>query len=337
MNVLRLLAIALATLSLATASPDELLKKPDAWFRSGEGRETAAIVLSWQSPEGSWPKNKDTCRKPYPGPPEDLHGTFDNKATTGELRLLARAWRITGEDRCRDAVLKGFDHILEAQYHNGGWPQYFPPGKKYPRHITYNDGSMVRLLEFLRDSLRSDDFAFLDSKRRRAAGQAYQRGIACIVDCQVKVNGKATVWCAQHDEITLAPADARSYELASLSGSESAGILRFLMRVEKPSREVIRCIEAGVAWFEEAAIHGIRIDRSGGDCRVVPDRKAKPVWARFYDLGTGKPYFCDRDGIKKDKLSDIGKERRTGYAWYGNWGESVASDHAKWKKRHELR
>lgn len=329
----RPLAGLVAITSLAAASPDDLLGKPDAWFRSEDGRETAGHIISWQSPEGSWPKNKDTSRKPYTGERKKLHGTFDNRATTGELRFLARSWRITGDRACRDAVLKGYDHILAAQYPNGGWPQYHPPGEKYHRHITFNDGTMVRLLEFLRDSLASDDFGFLDPARREAAAIAFDRGVDCIVKCQIVIDGKPTVWCAQHSEVTLAPADARSYELASLSGSESAGILRFLMRVEKPSRDVIRGVRAGVKWFEDAAIDGIRIERSGGDIEVVKDRGAKPLWARFYDLDTGLPYFCDRDGIKKNTLAEIGKERRNGYAWYGNWGESVANDYRKWPHR----
>ena len=51
-------------------------------------------------------------------------------ATTGELRFLARAFRATNEPRYQQAFLKGLSHILEAQYPNGGWPQYYPLSKK---------------------------------------------------------------------------------------------------------------------------------------------------------------------------------------------------------------
>jgi PelA/Pel-15E family pectate lyase len=306
-----------------------LADKPDAWFRSAEGHRTIATVLTWQSPEGSWPKNKDTTNKSYAGKRDKLEGTFDNKATTGELRLLAHAIQVTRDEACRDAFLKGFDHILKAQYSNGGWPQTYPPGKGYPRHITFNDGSMVRLLEFLRDS---QGFDFLDSSRKAKATDAFNRGISCILKCQITIDGKLTAWCAQHDETTFAPAKARAYELPSLSGGESAGILHFLMTLEKPSPEVIRAVKAGVAWYDTAKLTGIRFDRSNGG-RVVNDPKAKPMWARFYDLETGAPYFCDRDGVKKATLAEIGEERRTGYAWYGGWGESVARDYAKWPQR----
>lgn len=320
----------LLTLAAAPASPEDLVKKPDSWYRSEDGKEAIVNVLSWQSPEGSWPKNGDTSDKPYQGKANKLEGTFDNKATTGELRFLARAFEATGDDRCRDSFLKGFDHILEAQYPNGGWPQFHPPGKKYHRHITFNDGTMVRLLEFLRDSR---DFKALDPDRHKKAAAAFARGVECILKCQIVIGGKPTVWCAQHDEVTLAPAKARDYELPSLSGAESAGILRFLMGLEDPSPAVIRAVKGGVAWFDSAKITGYRYAKSGKDRVLEKDPGAPPIWARFYDLETGKPFFCDRDGIKKDSVDQIGAERRNGYAWYGNWGESVARDFARWPHR----
>ena len=311
----------------------DLSGKSDEWFGSDEGRRTLECMLSWQSENGDWPKNKDTTTKPYSGDHSKLQGTFDNKATTGELRALARAFTVTKDARYEKAFLKGFDHILKAQYANGGWPQYFPLRKGYYTHITFNDGCMIRLMEFLRDSTTDKEFSFLDKARRDAAAKAVELGIECIVKCQVVVDGKRTVWCAQHDEVTLAPAMARSYELASLSGSESSGVLQYLMSIEKPSPEVIEAVKGGVAWFESSKIKGIRVEKVDGDRQVIRDENADPVWARFYELGTNRPFFCDRDGVPKYALSEIGSERRNGYSWYGNWGENVAKRYAKWPHR----
>jgi pectate lyase len=290
-------------------------------------------ILSWQTDHGDWPKNKDTTTEPYKGVRSKLVGTFDNGATTGELRALARAFKATGDVRYEKAFLKGFDHILRAQYENGGWPQYFPLRKGYYTHITFNDNCMVRLLEFLRDSGTAEECKFLDRERRDAARKAIERGIECIVKCQVVVNGTRTVWCAQHDEATLAPTNARTYELASLSGSESSGILKFLMTIEKPSPEIILAVRAGVAWFESAKLKGLRVEKINGDRQVIQDDTAAPVWARFYEIESNRPSFCDRDGVPKYALKDIGSERRNGYAWYGNWGESLAKAYADWPHR----
>ncbi|MCC7336525.1 MAG: pectate lyase [Pirellulaceae bacterium] len=330
--------VTLVVLSLPASYVDDataadLSKRPDSWFGSDEGRKTLDCILSWQSDHGDWPKNTDTTTKPYSGERSKLDGTFDNGATTGELRALARAFTATGDERYEKAFLKGFDHILKAQYANGGWPQYYPLREGYYTNITFNDHCMVRLLEFLRDATVADEYAFLDGNRRDAATQAIERGVDCIVKCQIVVNGTLTVWCAQHDEVTLAPAIARSYELASLSGSESAGILKYLMSIEKPTPEVIRAVKAGTAWFESARIEGIRIEKIGGDRQVITDDAASPVWARFYEIETNRPFFCDRDGVPKYKLNEIGNERRNGYAWYGNWGESLADAYAVWPHR----
>ncbi|TWT83451.1 Pectic acid lyase [Planctomycetes bacterium CA13] len=319
------------SLSLSAATPaDNLTRKPDSWFSSDEGRKAMACILSWQTKHGDWPKNKDTTREKYSGDRAKLQGTFDNGATAGELRVLARGFRVTDDVRYKQALLAGFDHILEAQYANGGWPQYFPLSKQYHRHITFNDGSMIRLLEFLSATATSKDFGFLDEGRRTAASKAVERGIECIIKCQVVIDGVPTVWCAQHDEVTLAPADGRSYELASLSGAESAGVLNFLMRLDSPNPEIIQAVHSGVEWFESVKIDGFRYKKSGSERNLTEDASARPLWARFYEIQSNRPFFCGRDGIVKYDIEEIESERRSGYSWYGNWGENVANAYAKW-------
>lgn len=320
--------------SLHAATPAEnLARKPDSWFRSDEGRKTLDCILSWQTEQGDWPKNTDTTSQKFSGDCATLKGTFDNGATTGELRVLARGFQITGDTRYENAFLAGFDHILKAQYPNGGWPQFYPLSKSYHRHITFNDGAMIRLMEFLRDAATREDYAFLDKDRRAAAMKAVDRGIDCIVKCQIIVDGTPTVWCAQHDEVTLAPAQARSYELPSLSGAESAGILTFLMSVDKPTPEVIRAVKAGAAWLESARMEGYRYKKSSKAPNLIKDPSAGPLWARFYELQSNRPIFCDRDGVVKYDIEEIGEERRGGYTWYGNWGDRVAKAYAKWPNR----
>ena len=326
--------LALLPLSSARATvPSQYLKKSQEWFRSDQGRRLADNVLTWQSQTGSWPKNQDTASHRLEDEQEEIQGTFDNGATTSELRFLAAAFRATEEPRYRQAFLEGFDHILEAQYPTGGWPQYYPPGRDYHRHITFNDNSMVRILEFLRAVGDSSDYDFLEAPRRTAARTAFEKGVACILKCQIVVDGKPTVWCAQHDEVDLRPRPARSYELESLSGAESAAILELLMGVDHPSPDIQQAIKAGAEWYESAKIIGIRVEERGGDVVVVEDSEAEPIWARFYDIETGRPFFSGRDGVKKYRLSDIEAERRRGYDWYGDWGEDVADAYDEWKEK----
>ncbi len=323
----------LASVSGRSADWPGYASKQDDWFRSAEGRRVADSILSWQSPLGSWPKNLDTTQEKLEGDKRTIRGTFDNGATTGELRFLARAFRATGEARYRDAFMRGLDHILQAQYPTGGWPQSYPPGAGYHRHITFNDDAMVRLMELLREVANKPEYEFVDATRRRACETSFKRGIDCILKCQVKVDGKLTVWCAQHDEATLQPRPARTFELVSLSGAESAGILHLLMSLDGPSPEIAAAIRAGAAWFESAKLTGLAQTRVNGDKVVVPDKNARPLWARFYEIGSNRPIFSGRDGVKKYTLAEIEAERRNGYAWHGSWGERVARDFALWERK----
>jgi PelA/Pel-15E family pectate lyase len=313
----------------------QFARKSDDWFRSDEGTLTARNILSHQSARGDWPKNLDTSAHAYDGDRSQVQGTFDNGATVGEVRFLARAFQATGRPPYREAIDKALDQILAAQYPNGGFPQSFPPGKGYARYVTFNDNTMTNLLGLLRDVSESEGFTFIDRPRRESAGRAFRSGIECILKSQVEVNGRLTVWCAQHDEKTLEPRGARTFELSSLSGSESAGILSMLMSLDDPSPEVKRAVIAGNRWFDERKIQGIRQVIVAGDKVIKPDPDAPPLWARFYELGTDRPIFSGRDGVKKYDLAEIEPERRNGYAWYGEWGRDLAKQYARWKTKYE--
>jgi pectate lyase len=322
------------TVGVHAESPAErLLKQPNDWFQSDEGKSTIENVLSWQTDNGDWPKNFDTTAVRFIAGEKKPSGTFDNGASCGKLRLLARAFRITGDVRYQKAFDLGFNHILDAQYTNGGWPQFFPLSKSYSRHITFNDGTMIRLMQFLRDVTTEDDFDFLGSEQRNAAASAIDRGVNCILKCQVIVNAVPTVWCAQHDADSLVPTRARAYEHPSLSGAESAGVLRFLMSIDNPSPEVIRAVNAGVAWYEAAEIEGFRYNKSKCGPALTEDSGAGDLWARFYEIDSNRPIFSDRDGVVKYNLDEVGSERRGGYTWYGNWGDAVLKAYSKWPHR----
>lgn len=337
MGRLCFVAMLLACLLPSSAQGDSpagvLIRKSDDWFHSAAAANVLENILSWQTEHGDWAKNLDTTSARFKLGDKKPSGTFDNGATIGELRVLARAYRVTGYDRYRESFLLGLNHIINAQYANGGWPQYFPLSEKYHRQITFNDGTMIRIINFLRDVSREDDFTFLRQEQRTAAATAVDRGIQCILNFQIIVDGTLTVWCAQHDAITLAPTAARSYEHASLSGAENGGIMMFLMSVDKPSAGVIRAVNAGASWYESAMIKGYRYQRSKTDPTLTADAGAGALWARFYEIDTNRPIFSDRDGVVKYNLDEIGSERRGGYSWYGNWGVNVLKAFAKWPHR----
>jgi pectate lyase len=333
--------IVCSTTAPAAANPGKYLKKADDWFAGDEAKQIAANILSYQSELGGWPKNVSTTDAPFKGDRKSLQPTYDNGATTDELRFLARIYAATKDATYRAAFDRGLDYVLNGQYANGGWPQYHPPPKSYHRHITFNDDAIVRLLELVREVAKDKTYAFVDDARRKAAATAFDRGIGCILKCQIKVDGKLTAWCAQHDEVDFRPRPGRAYELATLSGGESVGITRLLMSLDDPAPEVVRAVEGAVKWFEAAKLTGIRLDvvkdekgPRGVNKVVVKDPAAPPLWARFYSIETNRPVFADRDGVAKANLADIGYERRNGYAWYGTWPQKLLEvEYPAWRKR----
>jgi pectate lyase len=148
---LSLLLVGPAGGAWAAGGPHRYLDPPDNWFRGEQAARITANILSFQSDLGGWPKNVDTTPAPYAGDRNKLKPTFNNDATTDELRFLARIYTATREERYRKAFDGGLEHILKAQCSTGGWPQFWPPPRKtYHRHITFNDDAMVRVMDLLR-------------------------------------------------------------------------------------------------------------------------------------------------------------------------------------------
>jgi PelA/Pel-15E family pectate lyase len=306
----------------------EALRQSPDWYKTGDATRLADAVIRRQNADGGWGKNIDPTIPPTKSG-DNAESTIDNGATWTHLMFLARVVTATKEERFRKAFDKGLDYLLAAQYPNGGWPQYFPLRKGYYTHITFNDGAMVGVLGLLRAVTRQNpEYRFVDAERRTRCANAVQKGIDCILRCQVVVRGKRTTWCAQHDETTLAPAPARAYEKVSLSGSESVGIVRFLLGVETPDARVRASIEDAVAWFESAKLSGLRYENRA----LWEDPAASPLWARFYEIGTNRPIFSGRDGIVRYDLGEIEAERRMGYSWYTTSPqELLAKEYPAWR------
>ena len=331
----------------------ECLWQKEAWYSTGEAIRIADNLLLYQFPSGGWPKNIDmaaelsTSEKEYLRSINHLDSaTIDNSSTYPQLRYLARVYNATKLYGFKEPFLKGFDYLLRAQYANGGWPQFFPLREGYYSHITFNDDAMIGVMRFLKDvTEKKTEYAFVDDGRKLKAAEAVHKGIDCILRCQIRDAGTLVAWCAQHDERDFSPAKARTYELPSVSGGESVGIIEFLMSLENPSDEIKNSVQAAVAWFKKVEIKGIKelvvddtLGPEGRNRIVVTDPSAPPMWARFYEIGSNRPFFCSRDGIKRFNLSEISYERRNHYSWLGYWPEKMLTkEYPEWAKKNALK
>lgn len=274
-------------------------------------------ILKHQQADGGWKKDYSVTSGEW------AKSTIDNNATYTEIRRLASEYKKNKDSKYSAAAVKGINFLLNMQYANGGWPQVYN-SSGYHKHITYNDDAMINVMILLDEvANKKGDFSFVDSGLAEKSKKAVDKGIDGILKTQVVANGKLTAWGQQHDSSTLKPAGARAYEVPSLSSKESASIVKFL-KTRPSNSKITASIKASEDWLRAVGITGIKVVKTSSDVTVVNDKSVtKPIWARFYEIGTNKAIFVGRDGVVKYKLSDIEKERRTGYAWYGNWGESL--------------
>ena len=324
-------------------------------FELNQIESIADNLLLYQRDSGGWPTNKHPLRvvsaderKRALEDKSLADASFDNRNIYPQIEYLSEAFKQTGDTRYRDAALKGLRYTLDRQYPNGGWAH--SPDRTdlaYFRHITIADEVMPGVLTFLRKvAVGKYPFDYIDETLRNRAAQAVAKGDALLLDLQVRIGGKRTGWAGQYHEKTLRPAQGRAYELPGVLAWETVPVLKYLMSIPAPSKEVIQAVNAGAAWLESAKLTGFRIDRVEADNQrfdyhaadydlvVVEDAGAKPIWARFYDLETSEPFLANRDGKRVYQLSEVDAERRTGYSWYGYWPANfLEAEYPTWQQK----
>jgi PelA/Pel-15E family pectate lyase len=336
------------------------LNKPAEWYGSAEARHIADIVVSFQTPAGGWSKNidlTDHLRRQgeafapnnlsahlSPGDFDTPHdakwnyvGTLDNDATTTEMRFLAKVAAVQGKpaESYRTAVLRGLDYVFAAQFPNGGWPQVWPLEGGYHDAITFNDGAVTETLELLQSVADGkDQFAFVPAKMRARAQASVDRGIDTILATQISGNGRRTVWAQQHDALNLQPVAGRNYEPAAQCASESASMMLFLMKAPQPKPEVVAAVYSAAAWFRKTAIYGVAYERGADGRRLTAAPGAGPIWARYYEIGSDRPIFGDRDQSIHDDVNELSLERRNGYSWYNAAPVAALDRFGVWSASH---
>ena len=323
-------------------------------YKSTEIAKIADNILLFQKNNGGWPKNYDVFAILTPAQHDSvfasksmINTTFDNGTTYTQIAALAVAFKATNQEKYKLAALKGLNFILAAQYKNGGWPQYFPIEKSnYSSHITYNDGAMIGIMVLLKNILDVEpQYDFVDNALQIKLKVAFNKGLECVIKTQINDNGTPTAWCQQYDEVTLLPAWARKFEPASICNKESSELVLFLMSIDHPQKEIIDAVQNAVKWFHESVIKNTayitvpaprvvtsyRISET--DRIAVVDSTAKPIWARFYELKTHKPIFCDRNSKIVYSLAEVGRERRSGYGWYVNSPQEVLKKYPAWENK----
>lgn len=316
-------------------------------YTPSQVKEIAWNLVKYQNTDGGWPKNIDWLAIIEPDSVKKFlnnhykTSTLDNRNTYSQVEYLAQAFFLTKEEKFRESAERGLDFILNAQRASGGWRGWDVEA------ITYNDEVMTGIMKMLLDIKEGKEyFRWVSEEKKSKAESALKKAIDVTLKCQIIVEGKKTGWCQQHDHKTLQAIKARTFELPGISSLESAAVVKFLMLISNPSPEIKEAINSAVDWMKKSTLYGIRVvvDKEDSlkseynarrpDRKLIYDKKAPPIWARFYEIETNKPFFCNRDGIKVYSLAEVLPERRRGYGWYGYWPAEVVNGlYIMWEKR----
>jgi len=257
----------------------------------------ALNITTWQMTHGGFSKAMESKYKnPWDGKAAlsawSSNGTplgmFDNNATVMEMQFLANQYKVStnasNKTKFKTSVNKAVDFILAAQHAGGSWPQVYPQrtGTTYSNMATYNDNAMVRVMTLVKDILDKKapfDSDIVETSKLPKLQTALNKSVEFALKAQIVNNGKRTVWCQQHDPVTLKPVGARAYELPSKSGSESAGILAFLMNWPDQNATVQDAVKSGLAWYRSTRVANLKY--SNGN--FITSSGAS-LWYRFYNV-----------------------------------------------------
>ena len=244
--------------------------------------EIVGNILLFQRDNGGWPQDYDMLailtdeqRDKVAATHDRRDTSFDNHNIHSQVAYLAQAFTRSRDPAWRDACRRGLDFMLAAELPGGAFPQSFPDPKGYAALVTFNDGVTMGILNVLRDIADNQpQWSWLDDQRRAQARAAVERGVACILKCQIRTGDELTGWCQQHDPQSFAAAPARTFELASNCPQETTEIMRFLMRDETPSPAIIAAVDAAARWLDKTRLSGIRVDRVPAPVEEFPRHRA---------------------------------------------------------------
>ena len=330
-----------------------------ARYAPDDVRAIAENLLLQQRDHGGWIQNRDPLQFQDAAGREKLlaeksrsEGSFDNRNVYTQVAYLAAAAEQLNEPRYRIAAERGLRYLLRHQLKEcGGWPHTVPAGAPYQSNLTVADEVFSGPLHLLRAvAAAKGPYAQFAPALRLEAGQALQRGEDCLLRLQIRQGEKLAGWAGQYDPRTLQPAGGRSFELPAMVVEETVAIVKYLLSIPAPSPAVVVSVESAASWLEAVALHGWRLERvelgktveyphhrADFDRRLVPDKAAPPLWARFVDLKDNTVVLANRDGKRVADYSQVDPERRTGYGWFGSWPRKLLEEEVPaWRAENHL-
>jgi len=316
------------TPSVGQAWLDAHLATGDTFYLDG-AVATARALVRGQLESGGWdysidfdPVKRKAIAYRYDNNAKGKNvSTLDDDTTQAALRFLMNADQVLkGKDaEIRGATTYALEKLLKMQYPNGAWPQRysappdpakFPvkkasypdswpreyPNKDYRTYYTFNDNSIATTIDTMLVAARVYD----EPRYRQAALKA---GDFMIL---AQMPEPQPGWAQQYDA-DMQPQWARKFEPPSVTGGESAGVMRSLLKLyaETGEKKYLEPIPRALAYYRKS---------------LLPNGQL----ARFYELKTNRPLYF----TKKYELTYKDNDMPTHYAFkVGSKLDALAKDY----------
>jgi hypothetical protein len=284
-----------------------------AWEATGHmyyrdaARETAYGLIRGQLRSGGWhyavdldPKQRRKSAYRTGGGESGRNvTTFDDDTTQAAVRFLMRADQALkfSDQTIHEPVLFALESILKAQYPNGAWPQgydLFPEADKFPvknasypeewprtwpgskqywLRYTLNDDALATTIDTLFEAYRTYEKTAIEVANRCRAAAEKAGGFLLIS----QMPEPQPAWAQQYD-FEMHPSWARKFEPPSVTGGESQGVLRMLLKLyrETGNRKYLQPIPRAIEYLRKSRLEDGRL-------------------ARFYELRSNKPLFFNKE------------------------------------------
>jgi PelA/Pel-15E family pectate lyase len=281
----------------------------DAFLLTGEeflleaAREVAEALLLGQLESGGWyfkfelgaEHRRQYAYRIEPNNPRGRNNTTldDNKSQSALMFLMHMDEELEHKDlRINEAVRYALSRLAAAQFPNGAWPQQFSQAPNpqqhrvvkasypekwsrtfanvdYRAHYTLNDNAIADTIDVMLEGAR----IYEDS----ALQQAAERAGDFIVLAQMPEPQPG--WSQQYDE-KMQPAWARKFEPPAVTGGESQGAMRSLLKLYDATGEerFLAPLPSAIAYYRRS---------------LLPDGQL----ARFYELRTNAPLYFTKDYV----------------------------------------
>jgi len=264
------------------------------------GAREAGRALAWgQRQEGGWDHRVDvTHMKAGSDRVERLSGrcALDDNITQGALTYLIDLDDVIDESWLSESIRIGLDFMIESQFSNGAWPQWYPLIGGYHDYYTFNDNTINDCIILMLKAHRTyGDKRYLESA---------EKGGDFIIISQLP--SPQTGWAQQYSH-DMKPAWARAFEPPAVCSAVTSRNIRTLVDLYHYTGDerYLEPIPSAITWLEKS-----KLDDN--------------LWARMYEVGTNVPIYGDRDSKVHYTLEEISEERRRGYSWQSSFGVESA-------------